>query len=552
MKVIVLGKEISVPEGTTFYDLYKESGYESKAPVVLAKRGSELIELAKEVKEGDEVSFVGAETMSGYETYRRTFSMLFMKSVRDVIGDEKIRIILHFSMGDGFYYTIHDKKGNLVDPDTYIAGTKNRMEELIKEDLRFLKSSVKTKEAREIFRQNGMEEKDRLFRYRLASNTNLYELDGFFDYNFGYLGYSTGNLGPFDLIQYDEGVILQMANRRRHGELGEFDPINKVFNAQKEGELWGEQIGIETLADLNDMITKESLSDPILLCEAYHESKLSEIAEEVSKKDSVKFIMIAGPSSSGKTTFSQRLCIQLAAHGLKPHYLGVDNYFVNRDKTPVDEDGKKNFESLKAIDVEQFGKDMSDLLAGKTIDVPTYNFTTGEREYRGEKLSLPDGEIMVIEGIHCLNDEMSYMLPNESKFKIYLSAMTQLNVDDHDRIPTTDGRLLRRMVRDNRTRGYSAAKTISMWESVRKGEEDNIFPYQETADVVFNSALPYELAVIKPYVQPLLFQIHEEDEEYPEAKRLLKFLEYVIPIPADSVPANSVIREFIGGGCFKL
>lgn len=257
-------------------------------------------------------------------------------------------------------------------------------------------------------------------------------------------------------------------------------------------------------------------------------------------------------SSSGKTTFSQRLCVQLSAHGLRPHYVGVDNYFLDRTLTPLDKNGQRNFECLEALDVKKFNEDMTALLNGDTIKTPSYDFIEGKRVYNGEKLTLPEGEILVIEGIHCLNDELSYSLPRKSKFKIYISALTQLNIDEHNRIPTTDGRLIRRIVRDYRTRGYSAANTLSMWNSVRRGEEENIFPYQETADVFFNSALLYELAVLKLYAQPLLFQVPQEHPQYEEAKRLLKFLDYFIGVPSDDVPHNSILREFVGGGCFRL
>ena len=265
-----------------------------------------------------------------------------------------------------------------------------------------------------------------------------------------------------------------------------------------------------------------------------------------------KLIMIAGPSSSGKTTFSHRLSIQLAAHGLKPHPIPVDDYFVNREDTPRDEDGNLNFECLEAIDIAQFNEDMNRLLAGEKVELPTFNFETGRREYRGKFRQLGKEDILVIEGIHCLNDKLSYSLPKESKMKIYISALTQLNVDEHNRIPTTDGRLLRRLVRDARTRGASAKKTIAMWPSVRRGEESYIFPYQEEADIMFNSALIYEISVLKMYAEPLLYSIREDEPEYQEAKRLLKFMDYFLGIPDDSIPNNSLLREFIGGGCFRL
>jgi uridine kinase len=294
------------------------------------------------------------------------------------------------------------------------------------------------------------------------------------------------------------------------------------------------------------------MNELILVAEALQEKKTSDIAEAIKKAGGSKFIMIAGPSSSGKTTFSYRLSVQLKAHGLKPHPVAVDNYFVDREKTPKDEFGNYNFESLRALDIEQFNQDMNDLLKGKTVDIPNFNFKSGRREYKGNYMTLGPEDILVIEGIHGLNDELSYSLPRDSKFKIFVSALTSLNIDEHNRIPTTDGRLLRRMVRDARTRGASAQTTIAMWPSVRRGEEENIFPFQEDADVMFNSALIYELAVLKQYAEPILFGIDRSCAEYVEAKRLLKFLDYFIGSPSESVPQNSILKEFVGGSCFNV
>ena len=311
-------------------------------------------------------------------------------------------------------------------------------------------------------------------------------------------------------------------------------------------------IGADTVGDLNEQISKKGANELILIAEALQESKISQIADQIANDRSRKFIMIAGPSSSGKTTFSHRLSIQLSAHGLKPHPIAVDNYFVNRTETPLDEEGNYNFECLEAIDVKQFNEDMTALLRGEEVSMPSFNFKTGQREYRGDSLSLGPDDVLVIEGIHCLNDKLSFSLPVKSKFRIYISALTQLNIDEHNRIPTTDGRLIRRIVRDARTRGASAKATIAMWNSVRRGEEENIFPYQESADVMFNSALIYELAVLKLYAEPLLFSIQPGEPEYNEAKRLLKFLDYFVGVPSEAIPHNSILREFVGGGRFDV
>ena len=309
-------------------------------------------------------------------------------------------------------------------------------------------------------------------------------------------------------------------------------------------------MNIENVGALNDLIAEGGFTDLILVQEALQEKKISDIAEAIKDAGDRKFIMIAGPSSSGKTTFSHRLFIQLRAHGLKPHPIAVDNYFVERENTPLDEDGNYDFESLKAIEIELFNRDMTNLLKGKTVELPRYNFVTGKREYKGDYISLGSEDILVIEGIHGLNDALSYSLPRDSKYKIYISALTQLNIDEHNRIPTTDGRLLRRIVRDARTRGTSAETTIAMWPSVRKGEEQNIFPFQEDADTMINSALIYELAILKQYAESLLFGIDRSSKHFAEAKRLLKFLDYFVSAPADAVPKNSILKEFIGGSCF--
>ena len=327
-----------------------------------------------------------------------------------------------------------------------------------------------------------------------------------------------------------------------------------------EVKQWGEELGVATVGELNELITGKTnkksscrdITDLILVQEALMEKRMAQIADAIAKDQQKKIILIAGPSSSGKTTFSYRLSVQLKAAGLRPHPIGVDNYFVDREKSPKDADGNYNYEDLECIDVAQFNQDMEDLLQGKTVSMPTYNFVTGRREYKGNFLRLGPEDILVIEGIHCLNEKLYPLLPKESIFRIYISALTQLNIDEHNRIPTTDGRLIRRMVRDARTRGASAQDTIAMWNNVRKGEEKNIFPYQETADVVFNSALIYELAVLKPYAEPLLFGIDRNAPEYSEAKRLLKFFDYFVGIDSQKIPINSILREFIGGSCFNV
>ena len=434
----------------------------------------------------------------------------------------------------------------------FLDQVKKYMQEMVERKIPIKKRTLSTSDAIELFHKYGMYDKEKLFHYRIVSKVNLYSLEEFEDYFYGFMVNHTGYLKYFELYPYDEGFVLQLPEQSNPETVPPFQPEPKIFQVQKEANQWAAMMHTETVGDLNSQITHQGSNQLILIAEALQESKIAKIAEQIAQAGNKKFIMIAGPSSSGKTTFSHRLSIQLAAHGLRPHPIAVDNYFVNRDQTPLDEEGNYNFECLEAIDTKQFNKDMMALLNGKTVELPSYNFKTGVREYKGNTLQLGPEDILVIEGIHCLNDKLSENMPRENKFKIYVSALTQLNIDEHNRIPTTDGRLIRRIVRDARTRGTSAKHTIAMWNSVRRGEEANIFPYQESADVMFNSALIYELAVLKIYAEPLLFGITPEEPEYNEAKRLLKFLDYFVGMPGEAVPGTSLLREFIGGGCFDV
>ncbi len=415
-----------------------------------------------------------------------------------------------------------------------------------------MKRNVTTDEAIEIFRHHRMYEKERLFRYRRVSRVNLYSIGGFEDYYYGYMVQNTGYLKYFDLILYRDGMMLLLPEQKNPEQVAEFHDREKLFEVLDETESWGRQLEVPTVGALDDVICKGKASELILMQEALMEKKIGDIAEQIASRPDKKIVMIAGPSSSGKTTFSHRLSIQLKAKGLKPHPIAVDNYFVNRVDSPRDENGNYNYEVLECLDVALFNQNMTDLLAGKTVEMPEYNFVKGQREYHGDFLTLGPDDVLVIEGIHCLNEKLSYALPRKNKFKIYISALTQLNIDEHNRIPTTDGRLLRRIVRDARTRGASAQDTIRMWPSVRRGEEENIFPYQEDADVMFNSALVYELSVLKQYAEPVLFSVPRDSAEYVEAKRLLKFLDYFLGVSSEEIPHNSLIREFIGGSCFKV
>lgn len=549
IQVEINGQIREYPKGIRLLDISKEYQKDYKEDIILAFVGNRLRELQKTVQKNCQIRFVTTADSAGHKTYTRGLTLVMLKAIYSVLGSENInKVSVEYSIGNGLYCQM-DIKIPLTEEKC--RQIKAQMQILIDRDIPITKKTIGTDDAIELFKQYGMHDKERLFRYRRVSKANIYNLEGFEDYYYGYMPPSTGMLKYFDFFLYNEGVILLIPNEKNPKVLEPFKPQEKLFHALKESNQWAETMDIDTVAALNDTIVDGKINDLILTQEALQEMKIGEIAEQI-KSSGKKFVMIAGPSSSGKTTFSHRLSIQLKTHGLTPHPIAVDDYFVERENTPLDEEGKPNFESLDAIDLERFNKDMTDLLEGKTVELPSFNFKTGHREYKGNYKTLGPHDILVIEGIHGLNDKLSYSLPKESKFKIFISALTSLNIDEHNRIPTTDLRLLRRMVRDARTRGASGKKTISMWPSVRRGEEENIFPYQENADVFFNSALIYELAILKPHAEPVLFGIERESEEYVEAKRLLKFLDYFLGVSSEVVPQNSILKEFVGGSCFKV
>ena len=551
VKVTIDGKEHEYAIGTTYREIVDEYQEEvAEAPVILVMADGKLRELQKKLKGDCTLEFVTTKDHIGFETYKRTVCLVLLRAIYDVAGKENIeKVMIHYSVGNGYYFTM---AGKAVLDQHFLDNVKTRMQELADMCTPIEKRSVNTDDAVSLFHHHRMYDKEKLFRFRRVSKVNIYNIGYYEDYFYGYMADHAGYVKYFDLKLYDEGFVLELPTRKNPSVISPFRPEGKIFQVQKESQEWAEKMDISSVGYLNDHITKEGNSKILLVQEALQEAKISDIAQRIVLEGNKKFIMIAGPSSSGKTSFSHRLSIQLLAHGMKPHPIGVDNYFKNREETPLDEYGEKNYECLEAIDVEQFNKDMLALLRGERIELPVFNFKTGHREYKGDFLQLGPEDVLVIEGIHGLNDKLSYALPAESKFKIYISALTQLNIDEHNRIPTTDGRLLRRIVRDARTRGTSAKDTIARWPSVRRGEEANIFPYQEQADVMFNSALVYELACLKVYAEPLLFGIDKSEPEYLEAKRLLKFLDYFISVPSEDIPHNSLLREFVGGSCFDV
>lgn len=553
---IKMGKTDEVVErnyavGTTYEEIADEFQEKYKGLIALVIADGKIRELTKKLERDCTISFLTLQDDIGHKTYERTATMMLIKAVYDVLEKdqhvEKIKV--EFAIGQGFFCNL---KGDFKIKQEFVDRINRRMTEMVEEKIPIEKRSLPLDEAVELFEKQGMKDKVKLFRYRRSSTVNVYSLDGFYDYYYGYMLPDTGYMKYFNVIAYEDGLMLILPYTKQPDKIEFFEPRENLFHTLRESAIWNQYNGIDTVGDLNEWVCHGNLAELILVQEAEQERKIGEIAKDIVNRGGVKFVMIAGPSSSGKTTFSHRLSIQLRTLGMVPHPIALDNYFVNRENTPLDENGNYNFECLEAIDVELFNQNMCELLAGKTVEMPEFNFLTGQREYHGNFLKLGAEDILVIEGIHGLNDKMSYALPNDSKYKIYISALTSLNIDAHNRIPTTDGRLLRRIVRDARTRGASAKKTIAMWPSVRKGEEENIFPYQESADAMFNSVLIYELAVLKQYAEPLLFCIGKEDPEYFEAKRLLKFLEYFLGIDSTNLPQNSICREFIGGSCFNV
>ena len=542
-------RELNVESGTPLLRLVDQNPSDGKM-VVGAKVDKRLVELGYRLYKTSEVEFVTTEDAIGSEMYKRSLTLLMVRAFHEAFPEKRVRV--NYSLGQGFFCTIYDTDNKLQEPTRdELKQVKNIMRRLVEEKKPIEKKVLKTSEAVKLFREHGMTQKAELFRYRRASRVNLYELDGYMDYFYGYMLPSTEGLSRFNLIPFDDGFIL-VVPRRNSLQVGRVHRApESLYTALREAEEWGTQLELSGVGQLNTEICRGHLNELILMQEAVMEKKIADIAEDIHAKKR-KLVLIAGPSSSGKTTFSNRLAIQLRAHGLRPHPIAMDNFFKERVETPKDENGKYDFECIDAMDLELFNATMEKLLKGEEARMPKFDFTLGEKKYDGRTLKLQPEDVLVVEGIHALNPASTYALPGDSSYKIYISALTQLNLDEHNRISTSDTRLLRRIVRDARTRGNDAANTIAMWESVRRGEEKNIFPFQGEADALFNSALIYELPAIKIIAEPLLFMVGRDREEYYEAKRLLKFLDYFLGIDFSTVPTNSLLREFIGGWCFEI
>ena len=513
------------------------------------KDENRLLELHKRLTHDTRAAFLTISDTAGRMTYARSAIFILLKSIYKVVPRERLeRVTVEFTIGGNFYIV---PKGSFTLDETLLAEIWEKMRTYIAENHPITKHNVATADAVRQFAASGMEDKAKLFRYRRVSRVNLYRIGGFEDYFYGAMCRSTGYVKLFDLRLYGDGFMLMLPTKEKPLEIPAFCPSAKLFSVQNESFKWAERIGVENIADLNEAICRGEANELILMQEAFFEKKIGEIAQHIAQSGK-KIILLAGPSSSGKTSTAHRLALQLRACGVRPHTISADDYFKDFEDREYDENGQPDFESIRAVDTELFNHDMLELISGREVLLPRYNFVTGKREYQKKALHLDSEDVLIIEGIHCLNEAFSEKLPKEAKYKIYVSALTQLNIDEHNRIPTTDCRLLRRMIRDNRTRGYGSAETIARWPSVRAGEESNIFPYQNEADVIFNTAMIYELSVIKQYAEPLLFSIPQDAPEYLEAKRLLKFLDYVLPVSPEIIPKTSIVREFIGGSCLDV
>ena len=498
--------------------------------------------------ESADVEFLDYSSPSGLRTFVRSLCFVFLKAAKDVLPG--VDMNLEHSISKGYYAVAHD--GHKI-PEESIAAIKQRMQEIIDADIPFIRHRIRTKEAISLFRKCGMPDKAELIETAGMAYTTYYELDGYCNYFYECLLPSTGCINLFDLVPYFHGMLLRVPKQTNINELEPLIRQDKMFAAYEEHLTLLNALHLDNVGDLNQAVRAGASKKVILVSEAMQEKQISSIAEEIARryKEGVRLVLISGPSSSGKTTTCKRLEVQLATNLLNPIGISLDDYFVNRDQTPKDEYGDYDFESIYALDLPKLNEDLDALLAGKEIDIPTYDFTTGKRVYKGKKLKLEDRAVIVMEGIHALNPILTEQLPDSAKFRIYVSALTTISLDNHNWIPTTDNRLLRRIVRDYRYRGYSAKETIARWHSVRKGEDKWIFPFQENADAMFNSAMLYELAALRPFAEPILLEVMEDEPEYAEAHRLLKFLRYFNYMPEENLPRTSLLREFVGGGSFS-
>ena len=540
------GKILTVPIGSTLEEIYEQFGIEMTYGPVSAKVNNKVEGMHYRVYNRKDVEFLDLTTSSGLRTYTRTLFFVLCKAVSELYPGG--HVIIDIPVSNGYFCDLQiGREVSAFDVDSI----KKRMKEIIDAKMPVKRKERTTEEAIKLFRERGAESKVKLMESLGRLYTIFYEIDGYYDYFYGTLLTNTSKLHLFDLVKYYDGMLLRIPSISDPGQLGELVRQDKMFEIFKEHHRWQDILNLRTIGDLNEAVAKGMTASLINVSEALQENKIVRIAQQIAEKKTVKMVLIAGPSSSGKTTTCKRLSIQLLANGLRPIGISLDDYFVDRENTPKDEKGDYDFESLYALNIPMLNEQLNALLAGKEVELPKYNFQTGKSEKSGRMLQLKGNEVLVVEGIHALNPELTAQVPEEQKYRAYASALTTLLIDDHNYIPTTDNRLLRRIVRDFKYRGVNAQETIRRWPSVRAGENKWIFPYQENADAMFNSAMLFELAAIKQQAEPLLEQVPENSNEYSEAYRLLKFLKYINPIPYQQVPSTSLLREFLGGSSFK-
>ena len=534
--------------GLSLFEISQQININLKYPVLGAMVNNVLKELTYEVYSPKTIRFIDITHPAGMRMYQRSLFFVMQKAVKDILPGSRVRI--EHAVSKGFYCEIDGCIEPLEYPLIFQIGDK--MREIVAQNLPFRRDKVLTQDVVTLFRNLGDEEKANLFETRSTLYTSVYYLNEKADYFFGCLVPSTGYLSKFDLVKYYQGMLLMVPKRKNPEELEEIVLQNKMFEIFQEYHDWVDILEVGNVAAINKQVLSGGASELIKISEALHEKKVVQIADQIaSRSDKVRIVLISGPSSSGKTTFSKRLAIQLKVAGLRPYTISLDNYFVDREKTPRDENGEYDFESLYALDIDYFNNDLIRLMKGEEVHLPKFSFEKGQRFFDGSKLKIESNGIIIIEGIHALNPDLTPLIEPEKKFKVYISALTSLSIDGTNRIPTTDNRLIRRIIRDFRYRGYSALDTISRWESVRRGEEHNIFPFQEEADVMFNSALLYEFGILKNFAEPVIRGVPMNVPEYAEAVRLIKFLSYFVSIPPDEIPPTSILREFLGGSTFS-
>lgn len=545
VKVTYLGKSYMYPKDITLEDISKDFQDNYSETIIMAEVNGRPYELNYKVTDDVTVDFFDLTSPTGNRVYESGLIFVLEKACLNMLNSE---IEVKYSIDKGIYIKTH-KKITKEDLDK----VSREMKEIVKRNLPIQKNLVNRLEAIEYYKSTKSYDKVNVLKYSVNTNVNLYRLMDIYNYFFSYLPVSTGALKEFKLTYIDQNsFVLRYPNIYYLNKIPVYKHHDKLFNEFKKYDEWSEKLGIENVSSLNNKVTKGNVDDIVLLSENIQNNSLFKIAETIYNNKKLKLILLAGPSSSGKTTTSKKLELFLKGFGLNPIAISIDNYFVDRDKTPRLPDGSYDFESLNSINVELFNKNLKDLLDGKEVTLPVYNFITGKSELSDESIKLGEKEILIVEGLHALNEELTYSIDKKNKYKIYLCPLTVLSLDNHNRIRTTDNRLLRRIIRDNRTRGYSASDTLSTWGKVREGEEKYVFPFQDEADVIFNTSLIYELGVLKTYAEPLLYSVEESDPMYKEAVRLLNLLKNILPISNDYIPVDSIVREFIGGGYFKL